>query len=167
MSDFNPYQPPIADVSEPEGEGPALAGRGRRLGAALIDSLISLALMMPVFFGLKLFDTANLARVQTLEMKMTLAAIGFVIFSLVHSYLLMRHGQTIGKRLLGIRIVDMAFNKPDLGTLLLGRYLPVILLRNLPMVGPFISLADVLFIFRRDRRCVHDMIAGTQVVKCR
>ncbi len=26
-------------------------------------------------------------------------------------------------------------------------------------------ISDVLFIFRKDRRCVHDLIAGTQVVR--
>jgi hypothetical protein len=31
-------------------------------------------------------------------------------------------------------------------------------------VGTFLVLVDVLFIFRKDRRCVHDHIAGTRVV---
>ncbi len=30
---------------------------------------------------------------------------------------------------------------------------------------PFYSLVDALFIFRSDRRCIHDLIAGTVVVK--
>jgi uncharacterized RDD family membrane protein YckC len=30
---------------------------------------------------------------------------------------------------------------------------------------PFYSLVDVLFIFRDDRRCIHDLIAGTKVVE--
>ena len=29
---------------------------------------------------------------------------------------------------------------------------------------PFYRLVDILFIFREDRRCLHDLIAGTQVV---
>ena len=30
---------------------------------------------------------------------------------------------------------------------------------------PFYTLVDILLIFREDRRCIHDMIAGTKVVQ--
>jgi len=30
---------------------------------------------------------------------------------------------------------------------------------------PLYGLVDILFIFRSDRRCIHDMIAGTQIVE--
>ncbi len=33
-----------------------------------------------------------------------------------------------------------------------------------PYVGGIYGLIDSLFIFREDRRCVHDLIAGTKVV---
>jgi hypothetical protein len=49
--------------------------------------------------------------------------------------------------------------------LLLKRYLPVQVVGSIPVLGMFASLVDVLFIFRDDRRCVHDLIAGTQVTK--
>jgi uncharacterized RDD family membrane protein YckC len=32
------------------------------------------------------------------------------------------------------------------------------------MIGPVLALVDVLLIFRNDRRCGHDLIAGTRVV---
>ena len=31
--------------------------------------------------------------------------------------------------------------------------------------GGLFSIVDICFIFRDDRRCIHDLIAGTQVVK--
>ena len=34
----------------------------------------------------------------------------------------------------------------------------------IPVLGPLFSLVNVCFIFREDRRCIHDLIAGTQVV---
>jgi uncharacterized RDD family membrane protein YckC len=37
----------------------------------------------------------------------------------------------------------------------------------LPFVGPLLSIVNVLLIFRDDRRCGHDLIAGTRVVKLR
>jgi len=35
----------------------------------------------------------------------------------------------------------------------------------IPYAGSFVALLDVLFIFRRDQRCIHDHLAGTVVVK--
>jgi hypothetical protein len=31
-------------------------------------------------------------------------------------------------------------------------------------LGGILSLADMLFILRKDRRCIHDLVAGTQVL---
>jgi uncharacterized RDD family membrane protein YckC len=33
------------------------------------------------------------------------------------------------------------------------------------LLGAFYSIADVLFIFGKDRRCLHDLLAGTRVVQ--
>ena len=51
---------------------------------------------------------------------------------------------------------------------LLGlRYMPWHLGSNLPFIGWLLGLVNILMIFRADRRCGHDLIAGTQVVKAR
>ena len=34
-----------------------------------------------------------------------------------------------------------------------------------PWLGRYLRLLDVLFIFRDDKRCVHDIIADTKVVE--
>jgi hypothetical protein len=34
----------------------------------------------------------------------------------------------------------------------------------MPYVGPFFGLANILFILRADRRCIHDHFADTKVV---
>jgi uncharacterized RDD family membrane protein YckC len=39
------------------------------------------------------------------------------------------------------------------------------LIGAVPFVGFVYSLVDIFFIFRDDRRCLHDLIAGTKVVK--
>ena len=33
-----------------------------------------------------------------------------------------------------------------------------------PAIGGIIQLVDILFIFRDDRKCIHDLIAGTVVI---
>ena len=74
-------------------------------------------------------------------------------------------GQTWGKKLLSLKIVDLQGNKPSLADLLLKRYLPTHAIANLPCLGLIYVLVDSLMIFRADQRCVHDLIAGTRVVK--
>ncbi|MNT88741.1 RDD family protein [compost metagenome] len=54
---------------------------------------------------------------------------------------------------------------PELGNLLLKRYLVWWLLAYIPVVGMLVVLVDYLFIFRADRRCLHDLAAGTRVVQ--
>ncbi len=41
--------------------------------------------------------------------------------------------------------------------------LPLSLCAHIPMVGPLINLVNPLFIFGKERRCLHDYIAKTQV----
>ena len=52
-----------------------------------------------------------------------------------------------------------------LSTVLLKRYLPMSAVSLIPILGGLLAIIDVLFIFRKDKRCVHDLIAGSKVVK--
>lgn len=161
--DINPYQAPAAKV-EDVAQGGNLAERGTRFAAAFIDGLILLALWMPVMFLTGYFRSAAAG---TLGVASTIGySLGaFVVFVLLQAYPLARGGQTWGKRILGIRIVTLGGDKPPLGALLLRRYLPPQLVGAIPVVGVLLTLANLLFIFRADRRCVHDLIAGTKVVE--
>ena len=47
------------------------------------------------------------------------------------------------------------------------RYVPIQIASVIPAIGNILPLLDVLFIFREDRRCLHDFIAGTKVVKAK
>jgi uncharacterized RDD family membrane protein YckC len=51
--------------------------------------------------------------------------------------------------------------------MILLRYLPISLAALIPVIGPYLSLVDVVFIFGSERRCIHDRLAGTKVVKVR
>jgi hypothetical protein len=39
------------------------------------------------------------------------------------------------------------------------------LLQYIPGLGSVSGLVDPLFIFRADRRCIHDFVAGTKVIQ--
>ncbi|HEY0721443.1 MAG TPA: RDD family protein [Gammaproteobacteria bacterium] len=165
MSSIDPYQPPKSDLSLPTESVSELATLGGRFVAALIDGVISMVMVVPLMYLMGLFDYAGQGEEPPFLLMLASSVISFALFATVHLVLLKKHGQTIGKRVMKIRIVDMNGVKPDLATLLFKRYLPVNAVGLIPMLGQFLPLADVLFIFRRDRRCVHDLIAGTQVVR--
>ena len=75
--------------------------------------------------------------------------------------LLRREGQTVGKRLLRIRIVDEE-------TGVRGAVVRNVVLRYLVnwlliLIPPYVVI-DHMLIFAKNRRCVHDYLAGTKVV---
>jgi uncharacterized RDD family membrane protein YckC len=174
MQTENPYQTPQSDVSNPPplpSEYNQLAGRWERLGAAIVDGLILLVITAPLMYFGGYFNAAMEAaqRGQQLGIGQTLlwTAIGFVIFAAVQAYPLNLNGQTWGKKLLDIKIVDLAGSKPELATLFLKRYLPIHAISAIPIAGGIFGLVNVLFIFRADKRCIHDLIAGTRVVSAK
>jgi len=140
-----------------------LASRWARLGAILIDSLLAMAITIPVMIYFGLFgdpDQASLPFSVTLK----LAVFGLLLFFVMHGYLLSKYGQTIGKRLLKIKIVDISGNKLHFKPLIAKRYFPLWIATLVPLIGQFIAVIDALFIFRKDKRCLHDLIASTKVV---
>ena len=165
--DQSTYETPTAP-SEETGtpNGPELAGRGRRLGAYLIDLIIAgivLVILAVLNIGISFEDVARDPMTQQMS---TAGGIAYlVIFMVINGYLLVTKGQTLGKLALDIRIVDAASNGAATAVKILGlRYVLVMLVGAIPIIGGLLGIIDFLFIFREDRRCVHDLIAGTKVV---
>lgn len=165
MNKENPYATPEAEITVPDGGGEELATRGARLGGAMIDGLIAIATIWPAMYLLGMFDRAMQGQ-QSIGDILGGAVLGFALFLLINGYLLANRGQTVGKMLVKTRIVSVEDKKIlPLWKLILLRYVPVSVAAYLPLVGPFLNLANVLIIFRDDRRCAHDHIAGTVVIK--
>ena len=127
-----------------------LATRGERFASALADGVL---VAVPYV----------LATIETLPSAVRLlGTAGTLALLVTQIYLLSTTGQTIGKRLLGIRIVlkDSLKN---------GGFVVNVLKRGLVngllSLIPGYFLVDSLFIFREDRRCIHDLIAATCVIK--
>ena len=74
-------------------------------------------------------------------------------------------GQTVGKALLGVRIVRSNGERASLAQLLFVRYGVGYVMTIVMPVGQIYGMVDVLLIFRASRRCLHDLIADTIVVK--
>lgn len=170
---------------------PGLAPRTVRLAAVCVDTLV----MVPVLLvwalaagsslGLSFGAFAGWAQQRPwLSQAGTVLAgtVAWVVFAaasvvvgclvLYQWSLLSTRGQTIGKRLLGIRIVDLE-GKP-------AGFVSALLLRSwvfygvvsfvvsissvvIPLAGFFVWMLDYLPLLGEDRRCVHDYLAGTQV----
>lgn len=165
-SEDNRFAPPQAHV-EDVGTSAAgtLAERGTRLGAALIDVVIAMA----VFGIAALVTPLNIFKVPAADgitsILLLNLALGFLAFIAVHGYLLATRGQTVGKALLKIRIVRSDGSRASFARLAGLRYLTTSVIAAIPVVGTFYGLADALFIFRASRKCLHDNIADTIVVK--
>lgn len=170
----DPYLPPQA-VHVPSEQfehfDDQLAGRWERLGASFIDGFMMLIIMMPaMWFGgyfTAVFTAAREGETVSTGLSLGWMAVSFILFALIQGYPLLRNGQTWGKKLVGIRIVDMDGDVPALAPLLVKRYLVGTLIAQVPVLGMLYGFTDSLFVFRQDRRCIHDHIAGTQVVAAR
>ena len=93
-----------------------------------------------------------------------LGIIYFLTILVINLRLLGRQGQSLGKKWAKVRVVRMDGSPASLGRQVGLRYIVNGIPGAIPMVGGIYSLVDILFIFRDDRRCIHDMIADTKVV---
>ena len=147
-------QPPVVHGSI---GGGMLASRGSRLAAALIDGVAAFVAFLPGMGAIMAADSESGAM-----MGFALLGLGLLALGCYQLYLLTTQGQTIGKKMMNIRIV-----RYDDGNL--PGFVKAVLMRSMVpgMIGqfiPFFGLIDVLFIFGAEQRCVHDLIAGTKVV---
>lgn len=133
-----------------------LADRGTRLGARFIDGLLAVPLFV---IWIIIASTSNSEAGEIIGLVIfVLGIIGLVAYQW---WLLSTEGQTIGKRMVNIRVVCLNGTNGGFVTNVLMREI----LNGLIGIIPFYSLVDVLFIFSDERRCIHDHIAGTRVIK--
>jgi uncharacterized RDD family membrane protein YckC len=135
----------------------APATHARRLTAHLID-LLALSLLI---FGLVVvwtvtrgenFDPSRDAR-QGETLGMLLAGLYFVLFWRLA-------GASPGKRIMGLRLIGVDGAAPGLGRSI-TRYFTMTLL------GSLFGMTWWPVLVRPDRRAIHDLVAGTQVVSWR
>ena len=150
-------------LQEPNGDN-ALASRWQRLLASMLDGLIIALVTGPFMYFTGGFDGIAEGIQPSVGYNLFIGVIGISVFCLFNGKLLIQNGQTIGKKVLGIKIVDLEGNLPTLKNHLIARYAAYLLPGLVPVVGQFISTINILFILGKQKRCVHDYIAGTRVV---
>jgi uncharacterized RDD family membrane protein YckC len=171
MTEFNPYEAPTAAVEDrsyaPTYES-ELADRGTRLAAKMLDGLIfGGALIVPIIILIAAIATRERSHSGTAFLIAGIAltaavALGMLGWNLVWLH---RYGQTIAKRICKVRIVRGDGDRASLGRLVGLRFCLPWVIGWIPFLGPLFGITDICFIFREDRRCLHDLIADTMVVK--
>jgi uncharacterized RDD family membrane protein YckC len=144
-----------------------LAGRLARLAAVLIDALIGIIPAVAVLAYSGGLEPVLKGQPLTTEQALLVAAWSWGSFLAINSYLLFKRGQTIGKYLMHVRIVDLQGGIAPFWRVILLRYLLISVVAQLGVLGQLLATADCLLIFQKSRRCLHDILAGTRVIKAR
>jgi uncharacterized RDD family membrane protein YckC len=184
---YNPYDPPQAYWEPPREDGTLpLASRWQRLGASLLDSLFDGVLgwgpaLLLHSAGLDPFPRTSGATISWMPSALLLVCMSFVPNGF-QWWLISRSGQSIGKKVVGTRIVTLDGQVAGLMHGVVLRWFPQLTLTIVNTIvttfapwtkllkGLFsgiisaIVLFDPLFIFGSEKRCIHDYIAGTRVV---
>ena len=168
--------PPVLANAVPDATAadPTLAHPGMRLLAALVDGFLESLCWLPtsqaVMGALGGLIRAGQINPQDI-VEIVTSSIGKSIpylagLVLLQATLLTVRGQTVGKILTRLRIVRAKDGSPAgfIHGFLLRGFLPRCL-RHVPFIGALFWLVDNCFIFRDDHRCLHDLMAGTKVVK--
>ncbi len=156
-----------------------MATFGRRLGAYLIDTLF----IFLVWYFLTIKDMASFNTImETLDPQAENAFSLFVenLFQLYVKFVfkwifvstiifvfppaIVGDGKTIGKLLFGISVVDLKTGNEIIPIKLILREFIIRNLLESMLIIPFIVSAAMV-IFRKDSRSIHDLVAGTIVIK--
>ena len=182
MSEENPYAAPAPDLadapSDPSIPGPHNhASLGERLLGKIIDTLVILPVIFLIGLVFAIIFTKALSENPNTLQKLS-GNSGFEIFpSIVMPLAIMviymaiqwtfwkATGQSIGKKVMKTRIVNLDGSQANVRTIAFKRYGPIAILSMIPVVGGLIGLVDALLVFRGERNCLHDDIAGTRVIK--
>ena len=144
----------------------APASRWRRALATLIDA----ALVPPLTVLLVMIGGVVEHAEDFVDNLWMLQVLGLAIaaYLLLNGVLLWRHGQTVGKRVLGISVRQAANPQAiaPLWKLVLIRawFFAALFVVVVPWLA-WLPLLDHLLCLRRGRRCGHDHLAGTVVVQ--
>lgn len=172
----NPFAPSASNFTPDSTAVPQndeLARRFTRFASAMVDGLLVVPLIIPTMFLTGHYQRMQAGEASVVE-QLLFSLAGMLAFLAVHGYFVVTRGQSIGKILTKIQVVDA-----NNGTLLpfmrvvVLRYWwmapAVILVAIIPgqadnFIVNILSLVDAGLIFSAERRCLHDYIAGSKVV---
>jgi uncharacterized RDD family membrane protein YckC len=154
-----------------------LASLGQRILGAVIDNVLTLVALSPVLTHLdldRLESSGSLSGMEALmtnvpEMNVIMAMLLLLGIAIAQTALIIKRGQSIGKLIVGTRIVDQASGiRPNAMNTFVLRSFVIGLLYNLPFIGMIVMIADLaMLLFSPERISLHDRLAKTLVVEAR
>ncbi|CAM3098801.1 RDD family protein [Vibrio rarus] len=143
-----------------------LASRWSRVGAAIIDSVVLGIVMLPLAYFTGGFD--GLAESPPVEpsfsYQLIMALLGFSLYCVVNWKLLGQSGQTVGKKAMKIKVVNLDGSQAKVQDLVFKRYAFMVFISYVPIVGGILSLINLVMIFGKQKRALHDRVAKTRVI---
>jgi uncharacterized RDD family membrane protein YckC len=153
MNTTNPYAPPQAAVQDVVDSDSQLAGRGTRLLTMILDSIILVAMVyLPMLIG------TAVSHAIPFDLLVAAGLVGWIWLTVMF---VSRNGQSIGKKITGIKVVRSDGSRASVGRIIVLRNVLNSLLGIIPLYG----FVDALLIFGESHQCVHDRIADTIVIK--
>ena len=153
-------------------DGLMLAGRFRRLVATVIDAILvpTLTVVLVMMAGV-VEDAEDYIDNWWMVWVLLLAIASYL---LLNGYGLWRRGQTLGKQIMGVAIVSASSGSDGqygrtpapLWKLICVRalFFPLLFVSVVPWLAA-LPIIDQLLIFMKNRRCLHDLVSGTVVVR--
>jgi uncharacterized RDD family membrane protein YckC len=153
-----PLPPRAARAVVPQATPSNLAPRTARVAAVFLDILV---LTGPLICILST-QGVNKTPADWSASAIFLWVVGVLGFQ-VHG--LATVGQSLGKRAMGLKVVRLDGAPARAATVVLLRAALPLALAFIPYLGVIFWALNVLFVFGHSRRCLHDLMAGTMVVR--
>lgn len=190
MEEKNDYTDAVSDNRNGQEIEVGIAGAGDRILAALLNQLFTFLVLLVPFAGLIAFAIKNEGRIGGSEeifgllLGMTsfwVGLVGILVYTVVQIYYMSRDGQSLGKKIMRIRVLKTDGRNPGfVGTVLVREIAWSVLVaiiaaviglavgdngENAINLLAFLANFVLLFMVKRDRRTLYDILADTVVVK--
>lgn len=190
MEEKNDYTDAASDNRNGQEIEVGIAGAGDRILAALLNQLFTFLILLIPFVGLIVFAIKNEGRIVGSEeivgllLGMTsfwVGLAGILAYTVIQIYYMSRDGQSLGKKIMRIRVLKTDGRNPGfVGTVLVREIAWSVLVaiiaaviglavgdngENAINLLAFLANFVLLFMVKRDRRTLYDILADTVVVK--
>lgn len=190
MEEKNDYTDAASDNRNGQEIEVGIAGAGDRILAALLNQLFTFLVLLVPFVGLIAFAIKNEGRIVGSEEIVGLllgttsfwvGLAGILAYTVIQIYYMSRDGQSLGKKIMRIRVLKTDGRNPGfVGTVLVREIAWSVLVaiiaaviglavgdngENAINLLAFLANFVLLFMVKRDRRTLYDILVDTVVVK--